>query len=269
MLHKKEDGGILWDLLVLSEKRKNLFLLLRGGSKTLQEIKDYLHITSPGIISQIHKMEEMQLIYRINKKYALTEMGEVLAEYLYKFENILRLFGEKRKFWSEHEISAIPLEFRNRLHELGNFILIESTPTDIFRPQNEFMKNLMKAKWLKGVSPVLHPQYPEYVFDLAEKGEYASIIVTRELLDKLKEEHKLELERGMGYKNTNIMLCDEKIGFSFTVTDFSLTLRLFMNDGTYDFSRNIVSFDKSALKWGEDLFSYYEKHSKKIGIQDI
>ncbi len=269
MLHRKEDGDILWDLLILSEKRKNLFLQLRSGPKTLQEIKDHLHITSPGIISQVHKMEEMQLICRINKKYALTEMGEVLAEYLYKFKNILRLFGDKRKFWSEHEISAIPLEFRFRLHELANSILIESTPIDIFRPQDEFMKNLMKAKWLKGVSPVLHPQYPKYVFDLAEKGEYASIIVTRELLEKIKKEHNLELERGMGYKNTSIMICDEKIGFSFTVTDFFLTLRLFMKDGTYDFLRNIVSFDKSALKWGEDLFSYYEKHSKKIEIQDM
>lgn len=265
ILETKRNSEILQDLLVRSERRRDLLLLLHTGFKTLDEIKDSLKVSSAGIIPQIRKMEENQLIYQINRKYQLTEMGEILAEYLINFGKILRIFGENRKFWSEHKISGIPQEFRLRLHELGNCEIIRSTPTEIFKPHEEYIKNLMKAKKIKIVSSVLHPRYPKYVLDLAEKGADVSIIVTGELMDKIKEKYAEDLERGLGYKNVSVMVYEEKIDIAFTVTDFFLSMRLFLKDDTYDFYQNIMSFEESALKWGEELFSYHEKRSKKVG----
>ncbi len=260
---------LLLSFLVLSEKREKLLLFLLNGPKTLQEIRDYLKITSSGIIPEIRKMEEKQLIYQMNREYALTEIGEVVAESMFQFEGALRIFSENTEFWSKHNISGIPREFSLRLHELGKYVIIKSTTTDILRPHNEYMKHLLNAKWMKGVSAVLHPGYPEYVLNMAEKGIPVSIIVTGELLETIKDKCRKELEKGKHYKNTCIMVCDEKIEVCFAVTDFFLSIRFFMKDGTYDFYQNILSFDKSAVKWGEDLFRYYEMRSKKVRLEDL
>ncbi len=266
---QERDVGISINLLVDSEKRKNLLLLLRYSPRTLNEIKDSLSVSSSGIIPEIRKMVDKQLIYHVDRKYALTEIGGVVAEYFCNLEQILKIFNGNRKFWSEHKISGIPEEFRLRLHELGKYEIFKSTPTDIFRPHNEYMKNLLKARWMKGLTPVLHPDYPKYVFDLTEKGAHASIILTRELFESINKENRAELEKGLSTKNVCIMVCDEKIEFVLAVTDFFLSLRLFLKDDTYDFYQNIISFEKSAILWGEDLFNYFAERSKKVGIQDI
>ncbi len=260
---------LLLSFLVLSDKRKDLLMLLRRGPKTLQEIRNSLEVTSSGIIPEIRKMEEKQLIYQMNREYALTEIGEVVAESMFRFEGILHIFSENTKFWGDHNISGIPEEFRLRLHELGKYEIVKSTATDIFRPQNEYMKNLLKAKWMKGISSVLLPEYPEYILNLAQKGVPVSVIVTRELLEMIKEKCKTELEKSKCYENVCIMVCDEKIEVGFAVTDFFISIRLFMNDGTYDFYKNILSFEKSAVGWGEDMFRHYEKISKRIRLRDL
>ncbi len=264
LLEPNRNNHLLISFLVSSEKREKLLRILSRGPKTLQEIRSSLDVTSSGIIPEIRKMEEKNLIYQINREYALTEMGEVVAESMSRLEDILQTFNMNAKFWNEHNISGIPWEFRLRLNELGNYEIIKSTPNDIFRPHKEYLKNLLNARWMKAVSPVLHPDYPKYIIELADREVPISIIVTGELLEVLKEKYNNEIRRELRHENTKIMVSDETIGMSFSVTDFFLSMRLFLKDGTYDFYQNILSFDKSAIKWGEDLFSCFEKRSKKF-----
>lgn len=264
----KKGSGML-SFLVLSEKRKNLLLLLLDGPKTLEEIRSSLRVTSSGVIPQIRKMGERKLIHQENKKYVLTEIGRVVAKSFDRFNSLVEMFEEDGNFWGEHKISRIPEEFLLRIHELGEYEIFESSPTDIFRPHGEYTKNLLRSKWVKGVSPVLHPEYPKSILILAEKGVEVSIIVTEEVLEKLKEKHKIELEKSISYKNMRLMVCDEEVKVAFTVTNFFLSMRLFLKNDIYDFYSNIISHEKSALKWGDDLFNYYEKRSKRVESEDL
>ena len=180
----------------------------------------------------------------------------------------LKVFEKDMEFWKEHTI-GFPEEFRMRLYELGDYTITKSSPTEIFKPHDEYIKNVLKSKWIKGVSPVLHPEYTKQFLMMAKTGIPISIILTREVLEKIKEKHKAELMKVLGYKNAQVMICDEKIAVAFTVTDFFFSMRLFLKDGTYDFYKNIISNEKSALNWGEDLFSYYENHSERVELQDL
>ena len=269
ILEYDKNDDLNLSFLVLSGKRENLVRLLNKGPKTLQEIKNSLNVTSSGIIPEIRKLEEKRLIQQKEREYSLTEIGEVVAESISRVERNIHVFNRDLKFWNEHRIEGIPKEFRLRLYELGNYEIIRSTTTDILRPQNEYLKILLKAKKFKGVSSVLHPQYPKYVIDLADNGVPVSLIVTRKLFKVINENFGEYLKRGINYDNANIFICDENIKFSFSVTDFFLSMRLFLKDDTYDFYQNIVSFDESAVKWGEDLFSYYEVRSKKVRSEDL
>jgi|Deesub1362A_J573_1020465.scaffolds.fasta_scaffold08064_4 predicted transcriptional regulator len=250
--------------ILLSEKRKNLLLLLQDGAKTLDEIKGFLRVTSSGIIPQIRKMEEKGLIYQKNKNYYLTEIGLIIAKSFDKFYRTVKILEKNWKFWHNHKVSGIPDEFLLRIYELGSYIIFESDKTDIFKPHREYINNLLKAKWVRGVSPILHPEYPKTILTLARRGTDISIIMSEEVFRKIKEEHLTELKEGLSYENMRLFVCKKRIEVAFTVTDFFLSLRLFLKDDTYDFYRNIISYDKSALKWGRDLFSYFEKYSNII-----
>lgn len=254
------------EFLVLSEKRKKLLLLLRGGSKILQEIRDSLKVSSSGIIPEIRKMEDSHVIYQAGRTYSLTEVGNILAEYIYHFEETAQIFSSNPKYWNEHKISGIPYDFRLRLYELGNYKIFKSTQTDIFRSHEECMKNLSRAKRIRGIIPVLDPEFLECVLNLAEMGVDVTIIIPREFLGKIMERNKAYLKRVAGNKEPCILVCDEIYEFDLTVTDFYLTMRFFLKDDTYDFYQNIISHEKSALRWGEELFGYYEGRSKKVEI---
>lgn len=258
----------LLSLVAFSERRRDILLMLQEEPKTLKEIKDYFKITSPEIIPQIRKLEKDNLIYKEGKQYFLTEVGGIVTESLDKLSRTLKVFEKDMEFWKEHTI-GFPEEFRMRLYELGDYMITKSSPTEIFKPHDEYIENVLKSKWIKGVSPVLHPEYTKQFLMMAKTGIPISIILTREVLEKIKEKHKAELVKVLGYKNAQVMICNEKIAVAFTVTDFFFSMRLFLKDGTYDFYKNIISNEKSALTWGEDLFSYYENHSERVKLQDF
>ena len=58
------------------------------------------------------------------------------------------------------------------------------------------------------------------------------------------------------------------IKFSFVVTDTYFSISLFYNSGVFDSKNDVVSFDPSARKWGDRIFSYYLKQSEKIESLD-
>lgn len=259
----------LLSLLAFSEKRRVILLMLQEEPKTLKEINDYFKATSPEILPQIRKLEKGNLISQENKKYVLTEIGEIVIQSFNHLSQTLKIFEDNMRFWKEHRISGIPEEFRMRLYELGDYKIFEGTSTELFKPHEEYIKNLLKSKRIRGVSPALHPEYPKVVTMLAERGVDISIVVPKEVFEKLQKEHKKELQEYLSYGNASLRTSDEQIKIAFTTSDTFLSMRLFLKDNTYDFYKNIISHGISALKLGEDLFNYYEKRSEKIELQDI
>lgn len=254
----------LLDLLTLSAKRRRLLLLLREGPKTLGDINSSLKTISSGMLPQIRKLERANLISQTDKEFSLTETGDLVAKSLSRFLKTLEVIEKHDEFWKNHRISGIPEPFRIRFHELWRCKIVESSPTEIFLPHREFMRNLSRSSRIKGVSPIFHPEYPPTFLGLAKKGAEVSLIVTRPVFEKIKAEHGDALKNFLNQGNTEFMICDEEIGVAFTVTDIFLSLGLFHKNGTYDTHRDLISFEESAIKWGEDLFNYYKKRSEKI-----
>lgn len=240
--------------------------MLQKEPKTLREINENLKVKSPEIIPHLKKLEKNNMILNESKEYFLSEVGEMVTKSFSHLVSTIEVYEKNMDFWKGHHIKGIPEEFRIRLNELGDYKIFSSTPTKMFKPHEEYIKNLLKSKCVKGVSPVLHPDYSSNLRQMAEKGIPISIILTEEVLEEMKKNYKDELNKSLGYENGRVMICYEKIRIAFTVTDFFLSMRFFLRDETYDFYSNLISCDKSALKWGEDLFNYYEKKSKKVDL---
>ena len=66
--------------------------------------------------------------------------------------------------------------------------------------------------------------------------------------------------------NTDLFILDNEgieIPAALASTDRIMILGLFNESGRFD-SQYVISSDKRAVKWGEDLFSYYRDMSREV-----
>ncbi len=247
-----------------SRKRESLLIFLRDGPKTLEEIRKSLEVTSAGMIPQIRKLEEQNLVLQEGKTYALTDTGVVIAEVFNTFIKTMNVIEKHEDFWTTHEIKAIPPPLLEKIGELGNCTVIEHKMENIYEPHREFLENILKSKKIRGVSPIVHPMYPDFFLKMVEKGSDISLIFTRNVFNKIKKEYGSLLARGLKLNNGSLYVLDEDIKLAFVATDVFFSLSLFFKTGGFDPTSDLICFDKSSVLWGEKLFNYYKERSEEI-----
>lgn len=252
--------------ILLSDKRLSIIQLLHKKEKTLPELRQELEFPSSNLIPQIKILEDEDIVERRGDSYLLTDKGRLIEETVELLCSRLKFFEWDREFWREHSLSGIPIEFQRRLQELGDYKVVRGDPAEVFKPHEQFMRNLLNAEWVKGVAPIFHDEYPEFFLKLVESGIDVDLIVTEDVFNVIESDHREKLERGLEYSNSRLLLCDVDIKVAFTVTNSFISLGLFRNVGDYDASSDLVSYDASAVKWGRELFSYFEKHSQSIDL---
>ena len=100
---------------------------------------------------------------------------------------------------------------------------------------------------------IFNPAYPSFFLHLAQRKVHIFLILTRNVFEKVKKEHGDILKLFLECNNTSMRVLDDDIKLAFVITDTFLSLSLFFKNGTFDTHKDLVSFDKSALKWGENF----------------
>ena len=57
-----------------------------------------------------------------------------------------------------------------------------------------------------------------------------------------------------------------EVKIAFTVTDKYLSLGLFLEQGDYDNSKDLISDDYDAVTWGNQLFKYHKNQAKPFTL---
>jgi predicted transcriptional regulator len=257
--------GDLLSILTSSEKRKRLVLLLTTGPKNWEEIKEVLDVSATGMLPQIRILEEKHLIRQEDRIYSLTEMGTVLASYLAPLVSTADALEEQYKFWCEHDITAIPMPLLTKIGELRDTRIIEGQIENIYEPHREFLENILLSKRVCGISPLVHPMYPRFFLELAKNGMEISLILTKKAYEKIQNDYELLLREGLGCTNASLYVFDGQVRLAFIVTDRYFSLSLFLKNGIFDAKSDLISANPSARRWGEELFTYFQKQSVKIG----
>jgi predicted transcriptional regulator len=257
----------LLNVISASDKRRNLLILLNSGPQEWDDIKRILNVTSTGMLPQIKILEEEHLIERNGRIFFLTPIGKVLTTHMEPLIKTMDVLDKNRKFWGEHNLSVLPPEILFQIAELGNYQIAENSDVEIF-DVNTFLKNISTSKVLKGISHTVHPKYPSFFLTLAKKGVDTSLILTPGVYEVIREKYRNLLEEWLECKNAHLYVPSEDIKFSFVVTDTYFSISLFYTSGVFDSKNDVVSFDPSARNWGERIFSYYQKQSKKIESLD-
>jgi predicted transcriptional regulator len=253
----------LLNVISASDKRRNLLILLNSGPQEWDDIKRILKVTSTGMLPQIKILEEEHLIERDGRRFSLTSMGKVLTTYMEPLIRTMDIFDRQKKFWDEHYLDALPFELLLDIREIGNYQILETADEEIFGI-SEFLNNIFRAKMIKGISHTVHPKFPDFFLNLAKKGIPVSLILTPGVFKIIREKYHDVLEEGLKYKTSTVYVSKKDIKFSYIITDSYFSLSLFYNNGVFDSKHDVISYEPSALAWGDRVFSYYLNQAEKI-----
>jgi len=252
-------------LIFSSDKRKQILLLLKEGPKSIEEIISFLNACPASVYPQVKLLKEGHLLYREENKYYLTLIGKAVAEKMKSMVDTIEAFESKYDFWTSHKLDGIPSHLLKRISDLKCSTF--ARPLDensMFSPHTEFMENIAKSECIKGISPFIHPLYPKIFLNFAERGINISLVVTEPVFDRMRTEFKTEMKKFLALDNAHVYVYDKEMFLSLAVTNCFLSLGLFYNSGIYDHVNDIICFGPEALRWGEDLYTYYEGLSREV-----
>jgi len=254
----------LCDTIWLSEKRKNLLLLLMEGPRDIEQIKTSLNVTSKAMMPQIKILQKQGLVIQKENTYMLSEIGKLVVGNMLPLLNTLEVLEENKEYWTSRDTSVIPQEQFMRLGELGECMVIEPDLNHLFDLPREFTENLIKSRCIMSSLSYYHPLYSSLYSRLAKSGAEMEIVLTKAVYERLKNDCRDELETLLDSESTVVKICEEKLNLpTIAVTEKFMYICLFNKQGKYD-HRKVMSFDASALRWGRELFMHYNELSQEV-----
>lgn len=253
----------LIDLVFRSDKRKNLLILLDGGSKSIDEIRDELDVTATSILPQIKKLIDSDLIVQEDRMYKLTVLGEFIIKKVKPLISALDVVEKNNCYWTGHDLNSIPHHLLERIAELGDCTLIEPDLNHIYEPSQKIIDSMVNAKIASTFASYFNPAYLPLYVELGRKDVELSLNFSQSVWDHLSNEHSNMIKELMGMDNVSIYISREVKISEVTVTDEIMLLGLFDKNGKFD-QQFILSFEPGARKWGQELFDYLKRLSKQV-----
>ena len=252
-------------LAACSDLRRGILICLREGKKALSELRDELGVSSTTAIHALRELEKDNLLFQDETRdYALTKIGEVIALKLTDFMDAIDVLKKHEDFWLTHGLSGIPPHLLVKIGWLRDSTLIEAPATDVLKIFTNFVDILKNAKEIRGVTSMFIPDFGSLLKELTlEKNVDVELILTEEILEGIDKEI---LERIFAGKSSKLKLymMKEDVKVAFTVTDYLLSFGLFNIDGTYDWNKDLISYNRKAIEWGRELFEWYCKRAEEF-----
>lgn len=265
-IRKTKDHDIL-KLAVCSDLRKNILICLSGGKRPLSHVRESLNISSTTAIHALRELEKNKLAFQDkDKNYALTSIGSTITLKLFDFNNAAEVLKKHEKFWLEHDLGGIPEHMMEKIGWLKDSVIIKNTETDIFKVHSNFINLLRNAKEIRGFSPFFIPDFTSLIQELIlEKNIDIQLLLTREVEEKLDKKILKTLLDDKNYK-LKLYILEQNVKVAFTVTDYFLSIGFFHIDEGYDYSNDLISQSKDAIKWGKELYEHYVKLSERVVV---
>ncbi len=257
-------------LLACSELRKSLAEALRDGKNlTLSQLSEQVGASSPAAVHALKELTKEDLTYQDEKRnYLLTNIGEIVMRKLEETNVAINALSKNRQFWLEHDLSGIPVDLLDEVGCLVDSDVITSTPTDLFKIVSTFYVLLGNAKEIRGVSPIFMEGLTSNFVEFTKKGVNIELVMTPDVLDAvLKGAELTELKEALREAlkgNLTLYTIERQPEAAFTVTDYFLQIGFFRKDGSYDWSKELLSYNEDALTWGRKLFDYYVEQAEVV-----
>jgi len=252
------------EVLLSSEKRKNMLLLLLDGPKEMETILKSLNTNRTALLPQIKILIESHLISKYADTYKLTTIGKLIVEEMIVFLRTTNMFGENRDYLGTHFIDFIPTYLIKELSKLGSCNIIDIPMGDFFDVEKDFLEKAVVSKYWLQITSSLHPMFHEFYVEMVNNGTDVSVIITQEIYEKVKHDYYDEFKELIDIKLISLYLYPKSLDFaSFILADQCINFRLFTQEGQYD-NKKLLICSPLAVEWGKELFEYYRRQSTPI-----
>lgn len=147
------------DILLASDKRKNVLLLLKDGPEEMEIPLESLDTTRTALLPQIKILRESHLVskHKSEDRYELTIIGRLIVEEMEHFLPAVNLFGGSCDYLGTHHIDFIPEDLLKRMPELGPYDVIEIPINEFFDTDKTFFEKAVKSHYWLEITSALHP----------------------------------------------------------------------------------------------------------------
>jgi predicted transcriptional regulator len=248
----------------MSQKRKDLLLLLKNGGKTIEEIVDILNVIPTGMLPQIKKLKDEHLVLQEDREYRLAPLAEILVEKMEPLLDTLQVIEGNADYWQERDLTALPRTFLERLNELKSCFLVKPDPDNIFEPSAVFRENIGKSKKILSFSSMFHPVFSEIFLANQDDDTEITLIITGKIYERLKVDFEEELKLYLAREKRRLFICKKEIKIAMLVkTERFIAADILTSKGFFD-QETIIGFEPAALRWAEDLILHYREQAQEI-----
>jgi predicted transcriptional regulator len=251
-----------------SRLKIQILLTLLYNKASLSQLREVTGSTSQALIPKIRNLEKQGLIEMVNHEYCLTPLGGVIVMNVEGFVQLIGGFNQHHTFFSDHDLSDLPVTFLSRISDLYNSEPKQDTTTDMFYVYSHYLEILKDAVYIHGISSVASPGLARFIAEKVVMGIPVELVVNNEVIGLLtKEPYASNMQGLVELPHFSVWVTGEKLRVGLTVTDKYLSLGLFKKDtNLYDSSSDLFSSDLRAVEWGENLFRYYKERSTKLDL---
>ena len=254
----------LLDVMLMSERRKSVLLLLKDGAKEMEDILKTLCTTRQALLPQIRILEKHFLVSHYEDTYELTSIGEILVNDITPLLNTLEILDSDVDFWGTHNLDFIPAHLLKRIYELQKCDTKKPSNADMYDLNKTVIKSSFMSTFHRALCTFYHPNFPELFSGLMQNNVNVYFVTTPEVFDKLKKQHIEDFENLLKNELFHFYVCSVKMDFlAMVYNDYHLLLRLLKNNGEVD-SSYVLCSNPDSLVWGNDIFAYYIKKSNPI-----
>ena len=192
----------------------------------------------------------------------MTTLGKLVVDDMTPLLNIVETFDTDIDYWGTHNFDFIPDHLLKRMNVFENFQIINPPITDQFDIKCIYNEKSKESNFLYTVTAMLYPNYHFVFSDLIDKNLKIDLIVSEDLLVKIRTDYHADFEKYMKTGLINIYAYNKKIDFLFfTFTEDNLLIRLLKSNGDIDGKLLLFNINAKTLEWAEELFNYYLKDS--------
>ncbi|WP_370576009.1 helix-turn-helix transcriptional regulator, partial [Methanomethylovorans sp.] len=109
----------LIEVLFMSEKRKEVLLLLQDGAKEMEFLLRSLNTTRQALLPQIRILEEHHLVSHDRDTYELTTIGKLIVDKIAPVIDTVDALDADIDYWGSHILDFIPPHLLKRIGEIG------------------------------------------------------------------------------------------------------------------------------------------------------
>ncbi len=252
------------EVLLSSEKRKKVLLLLQDGPREMETLLRSLNTTRTALLPQLKILKESHLISQSGDTYESTTIGKLIVADMISFLRTAYVFGGNCDYLGTHYIDFIPAHLLEKLPEIGSCKVIDIAIPDMFSRDRELFEKAVRSKyWLEATS-LLYPAFHEFYAEMLEHEIDISIIMTRDVYEKAKHDHYDHFKEIIDIKLISLYLYPKNMEFaSLIVTDECTSLKLLTQEGAFD-NKKMHICGQAASEWGKELFEHYRQRSTLI-----